>query len=205
MDEKIIKRLEELVEEISECYTSVPAEIVDELNKLTKNEWSENEYIEYCAEYWSRSTLEETVYALLHDGEYPDNVDKKLCFWKKNKTVDLSDEKIMFKLRKLPETVDENIICNFDDLPINEFYNWLKSFLTDWKMDKEVSESEIQTGSFKVIFNYDNIEEYAKYKSIIFKVCGNKLISLDCCNLYENEKKDIISFANNYGLYLYEC
>ena len=128
IDKIVIERLEELVEQISACFTVVPPEIIEEMNNLSKNEWSEKEYILYCAEYWSRSTLEETVYALLHDGEYPENVDEELYFWKSNKNIDLSDEKIMFKLRKLPETVDENIICNFDDLPIHEFYDWLKSF-----------------------------------------------------------------------------
>lgn len=205
MDKKVIERLEELVEEISECYTSVPTDIVAELNNLTKNEWSEKEYIEYCAEYWSSSTLEETVYALLHAGEYPDNVDEELYFWKKRRNVDLSDEKVMFKLRKLPEVVEEDIVCNFDDLPIKEFYNWIKIYLADWKADKEISEDEILSGSYKVIFNYEKIEEYAKYKSVMLKAYGNKLISLDCCNLCEKEKRDIIFFLNNYGVYLYEC
>lgn len=80
MDKKVIARLEELVEEISECYTSIPEEILNELNALTKNEWSEEEYIEFCAEYWSSNTLEETVYALLHDGEYPKKVMCDLYF-----------------------------------------------------------------------------------------------------------------------------
>ncbi len=66
-------RLADLVEKISGCYHSVPAETLAELNRLTGNEWAEGEYIEFCAEYWSRSTLEETVYALLHGGEYPDS------------------------------------------------------------------------------------------------------------------------------------
>ena len=70
-------------------------------------------------------------------------------------------------------------------------------------MDEEVNEDEIQSGSFEVSFDCD-IQEYAQYKSIDLKVHGNKLIYLDCCNLSENEKDEIISFANEYGLYLYE-
>lgn len=205
MDKRMIERLEELVEEISECYTSVPAEIVEELNKLTKNEWSENEYIEYCAEYWSRSTLEETVYALLHDGEYPDNIEEKLAFWKNRKLIDMPDEKVMFKLMGLPETEEKEVIANFDDLPVREFYNWFKLYFSEWSVDTVLNEDKICSGSFEVTFDYENMEEYAKYKYIILKAYGNKLIKLICCNLHENEKKDIISFANNYGLHLYEC
>lgn len=204
MDKKIITRLEELVEMISECYLSVPIEIVNELNELTKNEWKEKEYIEYCAEYWSRSTLEETVYALLHGGEYPNNIEEQIIFWKNVEKVDLTDREIMFKLRDLPQVVDEDIICKFDDLPIREFYAWINAIFYNWRKDREINEDDIQSGSFKVIFHYDNMEEYAKYRYVILKIYGNKMISLNCCNLYESEKKDMISFANNHGLYLYE-
>ena len=44
--EKIIERLEELVEKISECYKSIPEETLNELNELTQIGWSEAEYIE---------------------------------------------------------------------------------------------------------------------------------------------------------------
>lgn len=99
--------------------------------------------------------------------------------------------------------MDENIICHFEDLPIREFYDWIKLFLKDWTMDEEVYEAELQSGSFEVSFEWD-MQEYAKYKSIDFNVRGNKLIKLDCCNLSEYEKNEITSFANSYGLYLYE-
>ncbi len=204
MGKKIITRLEELVEMISENYSSIPIEIVNELNELTKNKWGENEYIEYCAEYWSRSTLEETVYALLHCGEYPENIEEQIFLWKNTEKIGLTDKEIMFKLRDLPQIVDEDIICKFADLPIREFYDWINSYFYDWSKDREIDKDDIQSGSFKVIFNYDNIEEYAKYKYVILKTYGRKMISLDCCNLYESEKNDIISFANNYRLYLYK-
>ena len=204
MDKKIISRLEELVEKISEYYSSIPTEIVNELNDLTENGWTEKEYIEYCAEYWSRSTLEETVYALLHQGAYPRNVETKLFFWKNSRKIDLSDKEIVFKLRDFPVTMDENIIRNFDDLPIKEFYGWIISFFPDWKKDKEIKEEEIQSGTFKVIFNDDDLDEYAKFKYVVLKVYGSKMISLDCCNLYKSEKEDILSFMNKYGIYLFE-
>ncbi len=45
MDKEIISELEALVEEISECHSFVPMEIVDKLNTLTQNKWTEKEYI----------------------------------------------------------------------------------------------------------------------------------------------------------------
>lgn len=160
--------------------------------------------LEYCAEYWSRSTLEETVYALLHSGEYPNNAEEQLFFWKTGNKIGLSDKKIMFQLRDLPEITNENIIRNFDDLPVIEFYHWMDRLFSGWRKDKEMNELELQSGSFKVIFNDETIKEYARYKYVILKAYGNKMISLNCCNLHANEKKNILSFAKNYGLYLYQ-
>lgn len=203
MDKRVIERLEVLVEKISGCYTSIAEDILIELNNLTKNDWSEAEYIEFCAEYWSRSTLEETVYALLHSGEYPNNVESDLYFWKSLEKMELSDTQIMFKLRKLPETLGE-VVHYFEDLPIKEFYNWLCSYFAEWNIDKELTAEDIQDGYFKVNFDCDCSDEYAKYKYIVLKVKGNKLINLECCNVNETEKQDIISFANKYNLHLYE-
>lgn len=204
MDKKVIEKLEELVEKISECYTSIPKEILNELNELTQNGWSEEEYIEYCAEYWSSHTLEETVYALLHGGEYPTKIVKDLYLWKNIKEIDLTNEEIMFRLVDLPEKVDTEFVCNFEDLPTEEFYNWLYSYCSEWSINQEISKEVLNAGSFTVTFAYDCMDEYAKYKYIILKVYGNKMMDLICCNLLESEKQDIISFANKYNLHLYE-
>ncbi len=148
--------------------------------------------------------MEETIYALIHGGEYPENIDEQLFFWKAENKINLSDKEIMFQLRDLPEITDENIIRNFDDLPVVEFYHWMDRLFSGWKKDKEINELELQSGSFKVIFNDNTMEEYARYKYVILKAYGNKMIGLNCCNLHENEKKEILSFAKNNGIYLYQ-
>ena len=45
MDKEIISELEALVEEISECHSSVAMEIVNKFHTLTQNNWTEKEYI----------------------------------------------------------------------------------------------------------------------------------------------------------------
>lgn len=199
-----MERLEELVEKISGCYTTIPVEILNELNDLTKNDWSEEEYIEFCAEYWSRSNLEETVYALLHGGEYPKNVECDLYFWDAREAFDIPDMKIMLKLRKTAEKLEEDFVCDFEDVPIKQFYEWLCSYFSDWSIDKTISEEEMQMASFTVSFDSNSVQEYATYKYIRMKVKNKKLIQLDSCNLSANEKQDIISFANQYNLHVYE-
>lgn len=206
LDETItdpLLKLEEIVEKISECYKSIPEDILEELNNLTGNGWTEEEYIEFCAEYWSSSTLEETVYALLHDGVYPENRETELYFWNAQKELELSEKQIMFKLRKLPEEVDEDLIGDFEDLPVKEFYEWLCAQFPEWKVKKEVDEEELQSGSFEVDFACDDID-YAKYKYALFEAYGNKMISLDCCNLYDEELQAIQKFAEEHQMHIFE-
>ena len=81
--------------------------------------------------------MEETVYALIHGGEYPENIDEQLFFWKAENKINLSDKEIMFQLRDLPEITDENIIRNFDDLPVIEFYHWMDRIFSGWKKTKK--------------------------------------------------------------------
>ena len=118
--------------------------------------------------------------------------------------MDLTDEDIMYELLDLAEVEVEEFISNFEDLPIKEFYEWFQSYLSAWDKDKDITIDEISDGSFEVNFDYDNMKEYAKYKYITLRVTEKKMINLVCWNLSENEKKDIISFANRYNLHLYE-
>ena len=205
MDMKIAERLEELVHKISYngYRASIPEEWLTELNDLTGNNWPEEGYKEFCVEYECRSTLEETVYALLHDGEYPENRTKDLYFWQAKRELELSDEQIMFKLRKLRKEVIENLNDDFEDLPVKEFYEWLCSQFPEWKVKEEVGVDRIHTGSFKVDFMCDDIE-YARYKYVLFEACRNKTINLDCCNLYDEELQAIRKFAEEHQMYVFE-
>lgn len=196
-------KLEEIVEKISGCYTSIPEDILAELNHLTGNEWTEEEYIEFCAEYWSRSTLEETVYALLHNGVYPENREKELYIWKAKREVELTDEQIMFKLRKLPDEVDEDVTSSFEDLSVGEFYEWLCTRFPEWEVEEDIDGEELQSGSFEVDFSCDDID-YAIYKYALFEAYGNKLISLHSCNLYDDELQAIQKFVKEHGMHLFE-
>lgn len=202
---KLSEELEELVNKISFAgyRAAIPEEWMKELNDLTGNGWTEEEYKEFCVEYECRSTLEETVYALLHGGEYPDNIEQELYFWKTNTEVDLSDEQIKWKLEDLPETEDEEFVCKFEDLSVREFYEWLCSHFSKWEADDEVDEEELQSGSFEVDFDCDDID-YARYKYARLEVFGNKMICLDCCNLYEDEKQEILAFADRHQLHVFE-
>ncbi len=101
MENVKIERLKELVEEIADEYESIPKEILDELNEITGNGWKEEEYIEYCAEYWSSNSLDETVYALINHGQYPPCIRETIYFWNQNTDTQMSDEEISSILQKM--------------------------------------------------------------------------------------------------------
>jgi len=66
----------ELVNMVADEFDEIPKEIVDELNRLTGNSWDSDTYIEYCCEYYeSPNSLAEVVYALFHEGEFPQNIE----------------------------------------------------------------------------------------------------------------------------------
>ncbi len=103
----------------------------------------------------------------------------------------------------LPETVDEEYVCKFDDIPVREFYEWFSTYYSYQRVDKEINEEEIQNGTFQCAFFCDDIA-YATYKYVTLKVYGNKMLRLLCCNLGEDEKHEILAFAEKYQLHVFE-
>ena len=106
-DKELLKRVEALVESVCDTFYDFPQDVCDELNKLTDNNWEGEQYINYCAEYWSSRTLEETVWALFHDGDLPD----------------LNEFEI--KIQSVPE-----------ELSRDEIFKWFSDYFhTDWESE----------------------------------------------------------------------
>lgn len=205
MDKEIIAKVEELVERISGCYTSVPEDILNELNEITKNDWTEGEYIEFCAEYWSRSTLEETVYALLHGGNYPDNFVKEICLWKTETKMEEDDIHTWWHLgRALSNQDDEDFVNCFEDLPCERIYEWLCSRYSDWDVEESPEEDEIEEGDFEIEFEHNDSMEYGRYQWISMEAEGKKQITIQCCNFPDNEIQDILAFVGQFGFHILE-
>ena len=184
-----IKRLEELVEEISSCYDTIPEDICNELNQLTGNDWKPEEYVEYCAEYWSSGSLEETVYALLHDGEYPNNEYKYIYIWQQNTCIDLSSKDIMRML--LSSQFDENK-DKLVKLNTYRFTEWLIDYFSDWEIDKQNEK--------KITFFYTGEMEYGFFRGLNFVEKNEYLIRVGYTNLSDTEFNDIIEYIKTEGL-----
>ena len=78
-DKELLRKVEYLVNEAGDYYDDLPEDICNELNELTGNNWEPISYGERCSEWWeSPWNLEQVVYALFHDGEFPDRNDTEL-------------------------------------------------------------------------------------------------------------------------------
>ena len=72
-DKELISKVEDLVNDAGEYFDNLPDEICCQLNELTGNDWKPEVYGEYCAYWWETPwNLKQVVYALFHDGEFPD-------------------------------------------------------------------------------------------------------------------------------------
>ena len=65
-----------------------PQEVFVELNRLTGNNWSREEYESHIFDYPDFNDLEEVVYALFHNGDYPDRKSEDCEAWNIKKSVD---------------------------------------------------------------------------------------------------------------------
>ena len=79
MEQQHLEAVKALIEEIADSYDLPDEEQVEEMNRLTGMDWDAEELQMYCFEYWSRSSLEETVYAMFH-GTLPPTQEMELVF-----------------------------------------------------------------------------------------------------------------------------
>lgn len=206
MDNTRIKRIETIVEEIEYSPRSFPEEYIEELNCLTGNSWTKEEYLEYCQEFYSRSTLEETVYALLHDGNYPDNRETDVYCLKTLGDIGLAASEVIRKLRKsFVSGEDEEFFGQFPDLPAEEIYQWLYARLENWdEKPEDISHKFAEKKRDSVWFQTDIPGEYARYKSLRFALYDRKLLFITYQNLDDEEKRDIFDYIKGQGLNIYE-
>ncbi len=69
---EVLSRVETLVKEGAAINGALPQEMCDELNALTGNNWKGSKYKEFCDTYDWPWAVEEVVYALFHNGKYPE-------------------------------------------------------------------------------------------------------------------------------------
>ena len=150
--------------------------------------------MEYCAGYYeSPWTLEEVVYALFHDGKFPDKKEQDLYAWNIEQSVDADEEVISFfrfgKFRKKGKKKNR-----YNDIDIKQLYNELRDYFYGWENDEDERESEDYES-----FWCSTMEEYGYEKSInISNIYDKKFLNCTITNLNDNEKNDFMDIIQKY-------
>lgn len=193
-NKELIKKVEKLVDEVAEVYSDFPAEVCEELNRLTGNSWSGEEYIPYCAEYWSGSSLEETVYALFHDGELPDLNEKEIHILRPLEEIDMSP----FEIRHVLATnkLGEDFNKKFESLPADEIANWFCTYFSDWEKHDYTKKDKV-----RYTFNFQGEREYGYERFVGMSVSEDKTGFVWSKNLPEEDWNAILAYFENAGGY----
>ena len=193
-DKELLSRVEELVDEVADTFHDFPSEICDELNRLTGNDWTGDNYIEYCAEYWeSFWTLEEVVFALFHDGDYPDKTEEDWYAWNIGQSIDEDEDVIVFF--RFGEYEDENEKCSkYGDVDVRQLYKELLVAFPAWNNDVDSWEDDDYE-----TFMCTNKETYGFEKEInIYNGYEQKFLACTLTNMNKHEKDLFIKIVQKY-------
>lgn len=193
-DKELIKQVEKLVEDVCEIYFDFPEDVREQLNKLTGNSWSGENYIEYCAEFWSSSTLEETIYALFHDGDYPDIKEREFRILRPLEQVALSTLEICHAL--VTNKYGEAFNQKFEDLPADEIVNWFCAYFQTWEKKDYTNEDKIS-----YTFIYQGELEYGYERFVGVSISKDKTGFVWSKYMTEEDWNAVLAYFDNAGGY----
>lgn len=142
MEQQHLEAVKALIEEIADSYDLPEEEQVEEMNRLTGMDWDAEELQMYCFEYWSRSSLEETVYAMFH-GTLPLTREVELVFWRAKPGAALEDQAVYEKYR-----LGKGTLNALEPLPLEELLGRVREALPDWKEEDNSSGESDQSYRF---------------------------------------------------------
>ncbi len=206
-DKALLKKVEKIVDDVAEIYYDFPDDICDELNRLTGNDWDGDEYIEYCAEYWESSDgLESVVYALFHDGEYPNIIEKELEFIRPHDKSVLPTRDVRHKL--CTAKPDDSYREQFEPLPADKIEEWFTKRFAGWeksvqKKEDKFGKSDFDYGKTSFHFEYKGDREYGFEKYISIFLSNDKTGFINSQNLTPEEWNDVLNYFKNDGSYTF--
>ena len=183
--------VKELIERISDYYGPVEEnpqleEQAAQMRRLTGRDWDAEEVGNWCFEYWSRASLDETAYYFFH-GDLPETEEAELVFWKLKPGVNMEPQTLYEKLRyvktcakvKAVEPLPmEEIISRFDEL----FSGWerreYQGIPTFWRVypEKPWYTEEVR------LFGYEG-----------------KMLSVTCTNVTQEDRAAILRLMEGFG------
>ena len=202
-DKELLRKVEDLVNEAGDYYDDLPEDICNKLNELTGNNWEPISYGERCSEWWeSPWSLEQVVYALFHDGEFPDKNKFELNIVKTSETIDMPGLEIRHAL--CTGKYGEEFRNKFEDFPQKEIADWFKNTFSGWSMKCEeksdkVTADRIEYGKTTYIFTCNDDLEYPLDKFLGISISNDRTAFVWGEDLSDDEKTSIKSFFVSIG------
>ena len=191
-DKELLSKVEDWVRGLS---IDSPQEVFDEMNRLTGNDWSREQYESHIFDYPDFYDWEEVAYALFHEGHYPERKSEDLEAWKIEESVD--DDKDVRSFFIHSEYKKNRKKCSrYDDIDVKKLYRDLLEAFPGWNEDVD---------SYENLFYLKNKEVYGFEKSIyIQNVYDRKFLSCTLTNTKEEDKNTFVKVVRRYCNHVFD-
>ncbi len=159
-----------------------------EMCRLTGRNWDAEEVGNWCFEYWSRASLDETAYFFFH-GDLPEAEEIELVFWKLKPGANVEPQTLYEKLRYVKTCAKVKAV---ELLPIEEIVSQLKELLSGW---------EQQEG--RDVFRKVRPQEPWHTEEVRLFGYGDKMLSITCINVSETDRTAILRKMEGVGCTAY--
>lgn len=185
-DKELLSKVEDWVRGLS---IDSPQEVFDEMNRLTGNDWSREQYESHIFDYPDFYDMEEVVYALFHEGKYPMRTREDIFAWNIEQAVEDDKSVCTFFIRGAYKKNKEksNLYTSVD---VKGLYQELLGAFPEWNEDAD---------SYENLFCLKNQEVYGFEKSIyIQNVYDRKFLDCTLTNMNQEEKDTFVNVVRKY-------
>lgn len=189
------EKVKELIERISDYYGPVEEnpllkEQTAEMCRLTGRDWDAEEVGNWCFEYWSRASLDETAYFFFH-GDLPEAEEIELVFWKLKPGVSMESQTLYEKLRYVKTCAKVKAV---EPLPMEEIAARLEEQFSGWdrQEDRELP-----------VFQKLRPEEPWYTEEVRLFGYEGKMLSITCTNVSEADCAAILQIMEGFGCAAY--
>lgn len=180
MDNATVKRLEKIIDDMGDCYDLEEDDPrMEEIRELAGCKSLNDEQIyNYCFHYWQNHSLQETVYALMNNGEYPEKNEVQIYFWKLCKETNYSDKQICeaYRLNQIKDKAKE-IVDHLEIFPLNDIFSWIEKKFPDF-VKEEVPPTSKDSGLIFYYFSPKKQKEYAIKERIRISIWDKQMVAV---------------------------
>ena len=204
IDASKLKRLEELVDLVDEDYDyddTSDNPLIREIVEITGSTLDDDAiYYEHCNHYSGAHSLDEVVYALLNNGEYPDTEEYEINFWKTCGKTDLSNEYIYTRFRhRKDKTIEYALVL--EDFYLSEILTWIEKQFPGWnRRDKKATHGS-RLDSYT--FTREENEQYGIEQYIIVFVYHDQMVKASFKNIDKNIRDGLADYMKSLGNTVY--